>query len=277
LSVWHIYIAGLCEHFRRTSALEGVPEGLQRAMLAFDLTAPIPAPTGQATSTLQHPWKAYPLREHADLVRQSYEAMARAKLLHGEPHVDGMRELLTLEEFAAFREDIVLGLLHDVPNANMFSLRELLFAALGTSPAHAPLIALADRALSGAMHIEQPQRDLWLATAWLLSPKGHSLKLERAAESRPEVVFYLRDLTGYGRHEAASGLTPSLCQIEFLVRLVGASYLPTEYPRGVSGGDSNAWDAVDYLRSLLGVLSANGAMAATDALSRLASDATRRR
>src|SRR5208337_4951600 len=43
---------------------------------------------------------------------------------------------------------------------------------------------------------------------------------------------------------------------------------------GVWGGDRNAWDAADYVRGLVNDLSANGAQAATDALSRLESDAT---
>src|SRR5208337_3051679 len=42
---------------------------------------------------------------------------------------------------------------------------------------------------------------------------------------------------------------------------------------GVWGGDRNAWDAADYVRGLVNDLSANGKEAATNALSRLQSDA----
>jgi hypothetical protein len=270
MNSWHVYIAGLSERFRRTSSLEGAPDELVRAMVAFDLTNPV----FEGDEVMQHPWKQALLRERPELVRQSYEAVARAKLARGEQHPDGMRELLTHQALAAFREDVVLGLLLDFPNANAFPLHELLMAALGMPSEHAALLALADRVLSGAMPIDQPRRDLWLVTAWLLSPDRHGIDLQGTARSRPEVVFDLRDFTGYSRNEAAPGLTTSPGQIEFLVRLAGSLYPPTGYPSFVWGGDRNAWDAVDYVRGLINVLSANGAETATDALSRLESDAT---
>jgi hypothetical protein len=272
LGLWHVYIAGLSEHFRRTSSLMGIPDELLRALLAFDLTDPVAQDDGHAITTVQHPWKQALLRDRPELVRQAYEAVARAKLARGEQHPDGTRELLTQEGFEAFREDIVLGLLQDFPNANTFAVRELLMVALGLPSAHMALLHLAQRCLSGATQIDQPQRDLWLVTAWLLSPDRYRVALQRAAQSRPEIVFDLRDFTDYGRNRAAAMSASSVEQIEFLVRLVGSLYVPTGYPRGVYGGDRNAWDAFEYLRALVNVLSANGASAATDAFSRLASD-----
>jgi hypothetical protein len=274
MSSWHVYIAGLSERFRRTSSLEGVPDELLRAMLAFDLTNPV-AESDEGTITwMQHPWKQVLLRERPELVRQAYEAVARAKLARGEQHPDGMRELLTHEALAALREDTVLGLLRDFPNANAFPLHELLMAALGMPSAHTTLLALADRVLSGTVTVDQPQRDLWLVTAWLLSSDPHGPALQATAQSRPEIVFDLRDFTGYSRDEAAPGPTPSLGQIEFLIRLAGSRYPPTGYPSGGWGGDRNAWDATDYVRGLINGLSAKATQAATDALSRLESDAT---
>ena len=65
------------------------------------------------------------------------------------------------------------------------------------------------------MPVDQPQRDLWLVTAWLLSPNRYGVALQGTAQSRPEIVFDLRDFTGYSRNEAAPGLTPSLGQFYF--------------------------------------------------------------
>ena len=151
MSSWHIYIAGLSERFRRTSSLEGVPDELLRAMLAFDLTNPV-AESDEGTITwMQHPWKQVLLHERPELVRQAYEAVARAKLARGEQHPDGMRELLTHEALARSAKTLSLGLLRDFPNANAFPLHELLMAALGMPSAHTTLLALADRVLSGAV------------------------------------------------------------------------------------------------------------------------------
>jgi hypothetical protein len=98
MNKWHVYIAGLSERFRRTSSLEGVPDELRRAMLAFDLTNPVADKPCEGTVTwMQHSWKQVLLRERPELVREAYEAVARAKLALGEQHPDGMRELLTDE------------------------------------------------------------------------------------------------------------------------------------------------------------------------------------
>jgi hypothetical protein len=111
MNSWHVYIAGLSERFRRTSSLEGIPDELLRAMLAFDLTNPVAERDEGAIAWVQHPWKQVLLRERPELVRQAYEAVARAKLARGEQHPDGMHELLTQEALAALREGTVLGLL----------------------------------------------------------------------------------------------------------------------------------------------------------------------
>lgn len=274
MNTWHVYIAGLSERFRRTSCLEGVPDELLRAMLAFDLTSPVSEEREEGTiSSMQHAWKEVLLRERPELVREAYEAVARAKLAHGEQHADGMRELLTQEALAAVRDDVVLGLLRDFPNANSFPLHELLMAALGMPLTHAGLLALAERVLSGAVPVDQPQADLWLVAAWLLTPERHGAAMQRRAQIRHGIVFDLRDFTGYSRNEAGPGLTPSLAQIEFLIRLAGSLHPPAGYPSGGWGGDRNPWDAADYVRGLVNGLSADPTPAATDALSRLESAA----
>src|SRR5262249_22547692 len=158
------------------------PDELLRAMLAFDLTSPVAERDERTVTWMQHPWKQFLLRERPQLVREAYEAVARAKLARGEQHPDGMRELLTPEALGARRRDTVLGWLRDFPNANAFPLRELLIAALGMPSAHAALLALADRVLSGAMPVDQPQRDLWLVTAWLLSPDRYGVPLQGTAQ-----------------------------------------------------------------------------------------------
>lgn len=214
-----------------------------------------------------HAWLAVHLPEYAERL---IDADPYGILTYGDA---ASLELLREVEFAAFRQDVVLSLLRDCPDTNTFPLRDLLLAALAMPPAHTALADLADHALNGSKQIDQPQLNLWLATAWLVSPDRYEAALQRVAQSSSEIVFDLRDLSGYSRDFAAA-LALSLKQIEFLIGLIGSLYLPTGYPSGVYGGDRNAWDAVDYLRSLINALSANGTNAATEALSRLVVDPT---
>ena len=57
MNTWHIYLAGVSERFRRTSTLDGIPDELLRAMLAFDLTNPVPERDEGTITWIQHPWK----------------------------------------------------------------------------------------------------------------------------------------------------------------------------------------------------------------------------
>ncbi len=262
--VWNIYIAGLCERFRGTASLEGVADELLRAMLAYSLSNP----AAQCES-----WKQFLLREQPELVREAYETVARAKLARGQQHRNGIHELLTHEAFETLREEVVLGLLRDFPNANAFSLQDLLMAALSIPSAHTALLALADSVLSGTVPVDQPQRELWLVAAWLLSPDRRSAELHDAAQNRLEIAFDLRDFTGHDRNHDAPRQAISLAQTEFLIRLVGTLHPPADYPSNGWAGSRDAWDAADYVRALVNSLSSHATQAATDALSRLKSDA----
>lgn len=272
MNFWRVFIAGLSEHFRRTSNLSGISDEFLRAMLAFDLLHPVADYDEGTVAWLQHPWKQALLHERPQFVHDVYEAVARAKLAHNERHPDGLRELLTHDSFAPFLQDTVLGLLRDFPNANVFTLHELIMVALGVPSAHAALLGLTERVMSDAVPVDQPQRDLWLVTAWLLAPDRYSAALQSATQTRTEIVFDLRDFTGYSRDESAPGSSPSLEQIEFLIRLGGSLYPPAGYPSSGWGGDRNPWDASDYVRGLINGLSANSSHAATETLSRLESD-----
>lgn len=274
MTTWHVYLAGLTERFRRTSSFDGVSDGLLRAMLAFELTNPVPTPEQGVNNRKNFPWNQILLRERPGLVREVYEAVARAKLAVGELHPDGMHQLLTHDAFAASREDVVLGMLRDFPNAHVLQLRAWLMAALQIPSAHAQLLDLADQVLSGAPPVNQPQHDLWLVSAWLLSANRYGVDLQSAAQARREIVFELRDFTGYSRNEPTPGHTPSLGQIEFLVRLVGSLHAPVGYPSHSFWGDRNPWDAAEYVRNLLDALSSNASLESTDSLSRLEADAS---
>jgi hypothetical protein len=261
--VWDIYIAGLCEKFRQTGSLEGVADESLRAMLAYGLVNP---------AAQGHPWEQFLLREQPELVREAYETLARAKLARGEQHCNGIHELLTHEAFEVLREEVVLGLLRDFPNANVFPLQDSLMAALRIPSAHTALLDLADSVLSDTVPIDQPQRDLCLVVAWLLSPDRRSAELHDAAQNRPGIAFDLRDLTGHDRNHDAPRQALSLGQTEFLIRLVGTLYPPADYPSDGWEGNRNPWDAADYVRALVNSLSSHATQAATDALSRLESD-----
>jgi len=246
---------------------------LLRAALAIDLTNPIPVRRGTSTGWLQHSWKEAVFQHRPDLARDAYVAVARAKLQRGDQLVDGLRELLTQEALAPFRQEITLEFLRDYPNANTFQLDELLRAVLPISAAHAEFLVLASRVLSGAVTVDEPQRDRWLATAYVLSPSQYEAAVKATAQVRPGLVFELRNRTGFSRNmQGNESVPPPLPMLAILARLTGSLYPEVGFPSGGWSGDTNAWDAAEYCRSLINAISAVPSEAATDALTRLAAD-----
>jgi hypothetical protein len=59
---------------------------------------------------------------------------------------------------------------------------------------------------------------------------------------------------------------------EFTARLAGSLFPETPHPSGGWSGNTNAWDAAAYIRSLVNVISTSPSEAATDALVRLNAD-----
>jgi predicted NACHT family NTPase len=269
---WHGLIAGLNEKWP-INGLDGVPDDLLRALLAFDLTNPVSEERDGSTHWITHPWKQAILNERPELAWDAFSAVARARLSKGEQHADGLHELLTEEPFEPFRKDTALTFLREFPNAVPYRLGELLDAATRIPEAHKDLLAIADDVLSGALAVDERQRDMWLTTAYLLSPAKYEAELERVARARPALVFDLRDRSGFALHERPQDGSLSLPLLEVMARLTDTLYRDTSHPSSGWWGDTGAWDASDHFRNLVGMISAIPTEAATNSLARLAANA----
>jgi predicted NACHT family NTPase len=269
---WHAIIAGLNEQWSADPRLDLIADELLRAMLAFDLTDPIGFTRGNQTGWLVHPWKEAVLRYRPDLVREVYSAVARLRFAAGQHYVSGLHELLNEPELEPVHAEIALEFLRDFPNATVFQLGELLGTALKNPAAHADLLAIARNVLTGVAHVDEPQRDMWLATAFVLSPVEYESEVGARARVRPGLVFELRSRTGFHRDGASVRAALPLPQLEFLARLTGSLFPETPYPATGWSGDQNPWDSADYFKALANAISANSSAAATGVLERLEQD-----
>jgi hypothetical protein len=151
----------------------------------------------------------------------------------------------------------------------------LLRSGLGLPTAHRELLACARDVLSRRVGIDQNQRDLWLASAYFLSPTEFEAEVERQAQQRPGLIFLLRDLSGYERHgDMRQPLGLPVNQLEFLARVTGTLFPEVPFPTDGWCGDTNPWDASEFVRYLVNTLSSVPTEAATAALARLESDAS---
>ena len=240
---WHALVAGLNERWTIEPGFDGLSDDFLRGLLVFDLTNPVWGTRDGSERQLVHPWREAILAARPELARDAYLAVARARLSRADPMIDGLHELLTETALEPFRTEVAIGLLRDFPNANDFRLGEILDAVTRSSDAHREFLTLAESVLSGTVAIDARQRDLWLATAYLLSPSRFERDVEASARARPSLVFDLRDRSGFAFRALPAEGVLSVQQLEFMAGLTGRLFPETPHPSGGWGGDTNAWDA----------------------------------
>lgn len=264
---WYVLAAGLNERVSAGQGLSNLPDDFLKGMLVFDVAHPVYVPRDGVEHVMVHPWRKELLEQRPELVRDAYLEMARARLARGHEFADGLHELLTDVAFESYRADIVLGLLRDYPNSSPFRLDEMLSAAIKLPVLHDRLLALAQTVLAGGV-VDPRQRDLWLATAYMLAPAAFESDVRQRAAANPTFVFDLRDKSGFARRDEPAQPLP-LPMVEFMAQLAGSHFPNASHPSSGWSGDTNAWDAADWVRSLISVISASPSRAATDALERL--------
>jgi hypothetical protein len=268
---WNALVAGLNERWAAGQGLSGLSDDFLQGMLAFDITNPVSRSQDGTEHWIVHPWRQALMERRPELVRDVYLAVVRLRLSRNEQFSDGLRELLVEAAFERYRVDIVLGLLREFPNASPFRLDELLAAAAKLPAGHEGFLKLARQVVSGAVLVDQRQRDLWLATAYVLAPASFEQDVQQRAVAHPDFIFDLRDKGGFGDDRQPSQPLAVLVA-EFIARLAGSLFPETPHPSDGWNGNTNAWDASEYVRSLINVISASPSEAATNTLGRLNAD-----
>jgi hypothetical protein len=195
---WNALAAGLNERWAAGQGLSGLFDDFLQGMLAFDITNPVSQSQEGTEHWIVHPWRQALMERRPELVRDVYLAVVRLRLSRNEQFSDGLRELLAEAAFEPYRVDVVLGLLREFPNASPFRLDELLAAAAKLPAGHEGFLELARQIFSGAVLVDQRQRDLWLATAYVLAPDSFEQDVQQRAVAHPDFIFDLRDEGGFG-------------------------------------------------------------------------------
>jgi predicted NACHT family NTPase len=264
---WYALTAGMTERCATGQGLAGLSDDFLKGMLVFDITNPVLEYQHGSQQSWSQPWRNALIEAQPELVRDAYLAVARLRLSHNDQFISGLHELLTETPFEPYRADLTLALLADYPNADPYRLNDMLIAVAKLPAAHDRLLTLARTFLAGTALNERP-RDLWLATAYVLSPAEFEATVAQRVGVRNPFIFDLRDKAGFARMgQPAQPLPVPIA--EFLVVLSGSVYPDTPHPVGGWGGDTNAWDASEWIRTLVNMISATPSKAATEALERL--------
>jgi predicted NACHT family NTPase len=268
---WYAVIAGLSERWAEGHGLSELSDDFLKAMLVFDVANPISTREGGVQRWLIHPWRKALMERRPELVRDAYFAIAQSCLSRDDQFVHGLRELLNEPALGSYKPKIVLDLLREFPNANPLRLGDLLHAVDATSAAYRGFLELAKPIVCRTMEVGERQRDLWLVKAYTLAPAQFEDEVRRRAAERRELVFDLRDSSGFALRSEPDHALP-LRMLEFMAQLTGSLYPDTPHRSVGWRGDTTPAGASEHTRALINKISATPSAAATEALERLESE-----
>lgn len=258
---WLAIIAGLDEAAHRGIGTTAVLASTLQTSLV--LGARLLVFSGEADT--RRTWREQFVAAHPEMARDAYMTLVTAELARGEEHISGLHTLLRDDAFAAFRCEVALQLLQAFPNAAPSTLESILSVALETQSARGHLIALAGDVMAGGHFLADDQRQLWLATAYLLDPTRYQSSVQAVTD--PGLLWRLRDLSGSDRRSRVKNAGRlDVKQLGFLAAYAARQYPNCGHPENGWSGDQNPWDGADFVRNLISQISAVATNSATAAL-----------
>jgi len=269
---WYGLLAGMDERWTRDHHFDDLSDAVITSVLAVDEAFPTFTSVESPAKQLRSEWKTALIDQRPDLARDAYMALATADLKRAEGQnkaVSGLHALLSDPHFEAFRAEITLHLLQEFPNAPLIYLERLLLCGLSSSLDRQLMLETVQRVLENATGLTPDQHDVWLATAYCLSPQEFETALQNTIANRKEIVWRLRDMSYHGQDDPSPIVGLSTNQLEFLAWLIGSHFPQTPHPNRGWEGNQNTWDASDFVRQLISKISAQTSDRASEALSRL--------
>ncbi len=250
---WHAILAGIDLIWAETTSIAELSDDQLAAAIAIDLLHPTWEYSEKSQQITRRGWRNEVEGSRPKVALATYIEIAEASLDEKRPGATGLREALS-EQFLTYNRGLGLELLRKYPNADAYTLRELLSAAKKGS-AVSEILAVASVLLSSNV-LEPHSKNFWLITGYLCAPESYRDVLVSQSATSPNLVWLLRDLSGSGFGEDSTSEL-ALDQLETIFRITAAHYTNVPHPTGGWSGDTNPWDGAEYAKTLISRISAN--------------------
>lgn len=268
---WYAVLAGLDEYVDAGGDINCVQDAYLQSALTIECVHPTFVHKGNVSHQQVPAWKTTLLLSRPDLVVVAYVALARAGLAKAAQHVDGLYTLLHEATLQPYRAGVAMALLKEYPDASAQALRNLIQVAMSEGDLSQFMEVTRAAIADGSCNVES--RVFWRAAGFLVAPSEFDLPCnDLGGEASGQLIWALRDLSGFAGQRIGDGPALSNQQIEQILRLTFSLYPRTSHPTGAWGGDTNAWDATEYALKMIASLSTDPAGDAAEALGRLSVD-----
>lgn len=177
--------------------------------------------------------------------RSAQVLLIEPQLMHGGAHVEGLFEIMRDRSDEKLPVDLALGWLRRIEGMDYQPEREMI-ARVIASPRSGELAPIAaTRLASGTL---QPNRQRsWLAVQLIVDFAAFLASLETGPDTK-ELLWNLREHLGMRRSDQQrSRHDLSVEQLAWIVRTFRELWPAVGHPSGSSSGESNPWDATDFL------------------------------
>jgi hypothetical protein len=180
-------------------------------------------------------------------------------------HVPGLHRLSREDRFRGVAGKLAINWLRTYADAPTATQWELLETAIEQGSARDFLTLVKDRLQNAAMP-DPDVRRMWMAAAFFVDLEGNRKAVEAFCDESRDNLWPLRSIVQPERSRQWKSI--SLEQCELIVLKFGYQWPPNSFPRS-GWGDTNPWNASEFIRSCINAIGADESEKASTILDRL--------
>ena len=259
------------ERWSQTRCLDAFSDSALEAALCLQFELPtFEEEVNSAHRTIRE-WPDRILADRPNLAMRAFRGFLCPFFEKRASHISLLYELVNNGETLPWRGELALELLEKFSTAPPEALSKLLYAALSAESCRERLAGLTNRVVTARRQVRGEQRVLWMVTGFVLSPLDFYVPLKRYCGGREAALWTIKEFVEHVTNREVTGALPlTIDQRKSLTLLIGCRFVNTYHPLGGTCGHRNDWDAADFVRHQIDVLSAEASPEAGEALVALA-------
>jgi hypothetical protein len=186
------------------------------------------------------------LKARPGLFERYARLLIEPQLRAGQSHIRGLYQLCRPKAPTQEITALAVEWLDTFPSMDLTAEDELVNYLFRAGAIAALLQAAAGRRHNGFR--DEEQRLAWLATEWLIDFDARREELDHVAASNSQFLWYLRNRTYPDQFESDTAIEPTRPkQLAWVFRTFREAFPLVQHPTGSSTGNTNPWDATDFL------------------------------
>lgn len=196
---------------------------------------------------------------------EHFRASIEPQLACRKAHPEELYRLTHEAPWAAMAGRLTAEWLRTFPALPAHTQSELMSCALESSSPDTLRTLIADS--RATVHPNYESMLLWLLADYVVDFDNSRSYLEQAAADDPDFFWLIRDRVGPKRGDIVPRF--SVAQLVYIVEAFGSHWPKVERPTGTTSGDTNRWDATEFIERVIYAIANTPSPEATEALQSL--------